>query len=94
MKISTVNDGYTALAEAVIKTAVCDLKSKSKEYHRRKHKFMSCLFFLDSDSKDLFTGLAPHMIRVWEQNEVKAKEIMDSPFASDFLPKDGKRSRR
>lgn len=87
MTISTVNDGYSALCEAVITNAIQDMKTRSNDWQRIRDKYLSCQFFLDEESKSLFTGLAPHMIRDWEHAEETARETLATSFADEFTRK-------
>lgn len=84
LTISTVNDGYSALCEAVITNAIQDMKTRSNDWHRRRDKYLACQFFLDEENRELFTGLAPHMIRDWEHAEETAREIMATTYTGEF----------
>lgn len=93
MRTARPSDGYTALAEAVIKASITDIKTKSTNCYRRKDKYIACLFFTNEDCKDLWTGLAPHMIREFEHYEKIAWELLSTEFA-DYDPKVLKRKER
>lgn len=69
------DEGYKSLAEAVIRVALTDLRCKSDGDVYRSYRLSSARFFLNEDKKDLWTGLAPHMIRDWEQAEKEAEEV-------------------
>ena len=74
--ITTVNGGWSALAETVIRWALKDLDDK----YLIRDRYFACKFFLDEAQKDLYTGLAPNMIRDWENAEPKAKKILETKF--------------
>ena len=84
--IATKNEGWSALAEATIKLALRDMESK----YSPQHKYFACKFLTNEEQKELFTGLAPHMIRDWERAEIKAKKILETEL-SGFDPKKEKR---
>lgn len=76
--ISTINDGWSALAEAVIKWAIRDMNSKTLV----REKYFACKFLTNEEWKDLYTGLAPNMIHDWENAEPKAKRILETQLAN------------
>lgn len=76
--ISTVNDGWTALAEASIKLAIREMETD----YPVQHKYTACRFLTNEKQKDIFIGLAPHMIRDWEAAEVKARRILTTELSN------------
>ena len=72
MQIVKPSEGYSMLAEAVIKSAMKDLEDTA----RSGDKYHSCTFFTNEQYKDIYTGLAPHMTRDWERCEEQARKIL------------------
>ena len=80
MYITKPTDGYSALAEAVIRWCIYDINRKYTDENLYKAKYIACLFFMDDDCKELWCGLAPHMIRDYEHYRKVAKELLDTEF--------------
>lgn len=74
-------DAYEKLAEAVIKLAKKDMKSKNTQ-----RQYSACRFFMDNFSMDLYTGLAPDKMLEWERTRKTATEI----FNREYITKEQK----
>ena len=85
--IVTRNDGFKTLAESVIRCALRDMKNCNLS----RSRYTACLFFLNETAKDLYTGLAPDMIREWENAEPLARQILDTQFIGYDPNKDRKK---
>lgn len=80
MTVIRPDDGYIALAEAVIGKAIEDLGTEQKDRKNRRDRYTASLFFLSEASKDFWLGLAPHMVRDFE----KAQEEAESVFKEEI----------
>jgi len=76
MVVVTPNDGWRALAESTIKWAIRDMKSRTLV----RERYFACKFLTNEKWKDLYTGLAPNMIRDWEKAEVEAEDLLKYHF--------------
>lgn len=74
MDSGAIANGYRNLAEAVIKCAIEDLQPGQSTHQDRAH---ACRFILDERWMDVYTGLAPHMIRDWERAIPVARQIAE-----------------
>ena len=88
MLIIQPHDGYKALAEAVIRSAMGDLRTEALTVGDDHYRYIACLFFLSEECFDFWAGLAPNMTRDWERTIPLAKEVL----AKDY--KDGDPSKR
>ena len=74
MDSGAIANGYRNLAEAVIKCAIEDMQPGQSTHLDRAH---ACRFILDERWMDVYTGLAPHMIRDWEHAIPVARQIAE-----------------
>ena len=79
MDSAAIANGYRDLAEAVIKWAIEDLQPGHASV-THQDRFYACRFLLDERQMDIYTGLAPHMIRDWERAIPVAREIMTREY--------------
>ena len=78
MVIVKPTDGFRALADAVIRSAANDLMRKEDSGTASHYRYLGSRFFLSEYNFDLYTGLAPHMIRDWEKLIPLAREVYEN----------------
>ena len=78
MDLSVAANGYKDLAETMIKEAINDLKPGQAPF---KDRISACRFILNEKQMDIYTGLAPHMIRDWERAIPVARKILEKEKA-------------
>jgi len=79
MDLSVAANGYKDLAETMIREAINDLRPGQASHQDR---YSACRFILDEKQMDIYTGLAPHMIRDWERAIPVARKILEKEKAN------------
>ena len=84
MDSGAIANGYRDLAEAVIKWAIEDLQPGHANV-THQDRIYACRFLLDERQMDIYTGLAPHMIRDWERAIPVARQIAEEEGTKEVL---------